>query len=78
MTAEEIENRGMRFSGYYNYIPQYYYDCVSQTSYLTIAGNCHNNNSEIYCVIHGDSNYGTRTSSFAYLTVKGKLHLVTA
>ena len=71
MTFEEIE-RGIRFSGYYNYYPQYYYKCISQNSYFTIAGNCHNSNSEIYCVIQGDSYYGTWSSSVAYLTVKGK------
>ena len=71
MTSEEIAKRGMNFSGYYNYNPPYYYGCDTQYSYMTIAGNCLNNNSEIYCVIVGREPGGNRTSNTANLTVHG-------
>ena len=74
MTSEEIEKRGMNFSGYYNNYPPYYYGCDTQYSYMTIAGNCLNNNSGIYCVIVGREPPpygGNRTSNTANLTVHG-------
>ena len=75
MTSEEIEDRGMSFSGYYNNYPPYYYYCDIQYSHMTIAGNCLNNNSEIYCVILGTyppPDGGNTTSSVANLTVNGE------
>ena len=74
MTAEEIEEMGLSFSGYYNNYPPYY-GCDIQYSHMTIAGNCLNNNSEIYCVILGDEPppFGRNaTSSVANLTVNGE------
>ena len=72
MTAEEIEERGLSFSGYYNHYPPYYSGCDTQYSYMTIGGYCLNNNSEIYCVILGTAVYGSKSSSPVYFTVKGK------
>ena len=77
MTFKEIEERGLKFSGYYNHYPAYYYvdvnyyDCDTQYSYMTIAGNCLNNNSEIYCVILGQAPERNQTSTTAKLTVIG-------
>ena len=75
MTVEEIEERGLSFSGYYNYYPPYYYGWDIQYSYMTVAGNCLNNNSEIYCVILGSyppPSGGNATSPVANLTLNGK------
>ena len=75
MTTEEITERGMYFSGYYNYYPPYYSDCFIQYSYLTMAGNCINNNTEIYCVILGDEpppDGGNTTGNAVTLTVTGE------
>ena len=72
MTSAEIGKRGMNFSGYYNYNPPYYSFCNAQYSYMTVAGNCLNNNSEIYCVILGAYPLQNVTSRIANLTVKGK------
>ena len=75
MTAEEIEERGLSFSGDYNYNPPYYSFCNIQYSYMTVAGNCLNNNSEIYCVILGSYPpplVGNATSPVADLTLNGK------
>ena len=76
MTSAEIEKRGMNFSGYYNYNPPYYSFCNAQYSYMTIAGNCLNNNSEIYCVILGAYPLQNVTSRIANLTVKGKAIII--
>ena len=78
MSSEEITDRGISFSGYYNYFSPYYYICFSQDSYLTMAGNCLNNNSQIHCVILGDEPPplgGNTTSNTATLTVEGYTHL---
>ncbi len=48
MITEEITERGIQFSGNNNGY------CDYQYSVLTMAGNCINNNSIIYCVILGD------------------------
>ena len=53
MTNETLQDRGIEFGGYYNHHPPSYFDCDIQHSYMTIAGNCLNNNTEIYCVILG-------------------------
>ena len=74
MTIEELETRGISFSGYYNNYPPYYFRCDFQYSYLHMAGNCLNNNTEVYCVILGGSpppSGGNTTSSTALLTVQG-------
>ena len=75
MTTQELKTRGISFSGYYNnYPPYYYYYCDFQYSYLYMAGNCLNNNTEVYCVILGGSPPpygGNTTSSTAPLTVQG-------
>ena len=69
MSSEEIVDRGISFSGYYNK-----YLCDLQYSYLTMAGNCLNNNSQIYCVVLGyypPPNGGNSTSNTATLIVEG-------
>ena len=71
MTAEEIGERGLSFSGYYNYYPPYYSFCEIQYSYMTVAGNCLDNNSEIYCVILGVYPLQNVTSQIANLTLNG-------
>ena len=71
MTSEELETSGISFSGYYNQYPPYD-GCDYQHSYLHIAGNCLNNNTEVYCVILGHSppSYGdNETSLTALMTV---------
>ncbi len=73
MTTEEITERGIQFSGYYNNDPPYTI-CSGQQSYLTMAGNCINNDSVIYCVILGDGpppDGGNTTSNTVTLTVTG-------
>ena len=73
MTTEELEILEISFSGYYNHYPPYD-GCFYQNSYLHIAGNCLNNNTEVYCVILGHSpppSGGNTTSSTALLTVQG-------
>ena len=74
MTTEEMTERGIQFSGYYNHYPPYA-NCDFQYSYLTMAGNCINNNTEIYCVILGrypPPDGGNTTSNTATLTVTGE------
>ena len=44
MTTEEMTERGIQFSGYYNHYPPYVDGCDIQHSELTMAGNCINNN----------------------------------
>ena len=74
MTSKELETRGISFSGYYNHFPPYYSRCDIQDSELHIVSNCFNNNTEVYCVILGDTAPpygGNTTSSTALLTVQG-------
>ena len=74
MTTEELETRGISFSGRYNRYPPYKYRCATQRSHLYMTGNCLNNNTEVYCVILGDKpppSGGNTTSSPALLTVQG-------
>ena len=73
MTTEELETRGITISGYYNHFSPYH-GCDFQYLFLYIAGNCLNNNTEVYCVILGDTPppYGGNTTSpTALLTVQG-------
>lgn len=53
MSTDELNNRGISFSGYYNYGSIYSGECTTQNSNLTMASNCMNDNSEIYCVVFG-------------------------
>ena len=62
---------GISYSGDYNNNPPYT-SCTSQDSYMTIVGDCGNNNTEIYCVIVGDTNDSNVTSNTAYLVVQGE------
>ena len=74
MTTEELKTRSISFSGHYNHYPPYYIGCDNQYSLLHMAGNCLNNNTEVYCVILGDSpppSGGNATSPTALLTVQG-------
>ena len=75
MTTEEMTERGIQFSGDYNNFHPYFFFCHIQDSYLTMAGNCINNNTEIYCVILGSEpppDGGNATSDTATLTVTGE------
>ena len=79
MTSGEIAERGISFGGFYNYYPQDFYYCYLQHSYLTMAGNCLNNNTQIYCVILGTEpppDGGNTTSNTATLTVEGTQQLI--
>ena len=74
MTTEELQNRGISLSGYYNYLYPYYPTCYTQDSYLNMTGSCLNNNTKIFCVILGTRpppSGGNTTSSTAFLTVQG-------
>ena len=69
MTNEMLHERGITFSGNYDFnIP--YGGCDSLESNMTITGNCLNNNTEIHCVILGL--YGNVTSPIANVIVSGK------
>ena len=63
MITEELETRGISFSGYYNHYPLYYFGCDIQQSHLNMTGNCLNNNTEVYCVILSDTTPYNATSS---------------
>ena len=68
MSSEEIADRGIIFSGFV----AHYSSCYFLDFYLTMAGNCLNNNSQIHCVILGDEAHGSNaTSNTATLTVEG-------
>ena len=78
MSSEEIADRGISFSGYYNHYPPYFIGCDFQHSYLTMAGNCLNNNSQIHCVVLGEEpppDGVNATSNTATLTVEGKVFM---
>ena len=67
MTNEALNQRGITLSG--SNSPRYG-DCELQ-SYMTITGNCFNNNTKIYCVILG-SGTSNATSPIANIIVSGK------
>ena len=72
MSLEEITRRRIHID--YLFYSQPYSGCHPQYSYLTLAGNCLNNNTQIYCVILGDMPPplgGNTTSATANLTVIG-------
>ena len=74
MTDQEIADRGLSFSGSYNHYPPYMYGCDIQYAYMTMTGNCLNNNSEIYCVVLGSylpPLSDNATSAIVTLTVEG-------
>ena len=62
---------GISYSGNYNNNPPYT-NCASQDSYMTIVGDCGNNNTEIYCIIVGHANDSNVTSNTVYLVVQGE------
>ncbi len=70
MNSQEIADRGISFYGYYNHYPPYQ-GCNIQDSYLTMGGNCLNNNSQIHCVVLGYYVGGNSASNAATLTVEG-------
>ena len=80
MSSEEIADRGISFSGNFNHNPPYKKGCDIQDSYLTMAGNCFNNNSQIHCVILGNKPLppygGNTTSNTVTLTVEGMTFLL--
>ena len=61
---------GITYTGDYNTNAPYT-SCTSQDSYMTIVGDCGNNNTEIYCVIVGHTSDSNVTSSTAYLLIQG-------
>ena len=63
ITDEELEARGID-----NYTNNNWW-CNYKYSYLSVAGNCLNNNTGVYCLIWGDIYY--ERSSTAELIVKG-------
>ena len=71
MIIEELETRGISFSGDYNHDSSYYDGCDILHSELHIAGNCLNNNTEVYCVILGDTPPYNAISSSSILKVPG-------
>ena len=64
ITDAELEARGISY-----YTSYEYWQCYDKYSYLSVAGNCLNNNTGVYCLIWGDIYY-TRSST-AELIVKG-------
>lgn len=64
ITHEEFEARGISYYTLNNY--RY---CDYKYSYLSLAGNCLNNKTDVYCVIWG--NEYNSTSPVAELTVQG-------
>ena len=72
MTETERSGIGMNFSGDYNQVSDFPYsgECNYQHSYMTLPGNCLNNNSEIYCIIIGRSS-GFKKSDVANFKVEG-------
>ena len=73
MSLEEITRRRINIHNFFSN-SQPYSSCDIQYSYLTLAGNCLNNNTQIYCVILGDTPPplgGNTTSATANLTVFG-------
>ena len=71
ISSEELATRGISFSGSYNHYPPYQY-CYIQYSYLSITGNCLNNNTEIQCILLGYAHNGTRPAET--LTVQGMMN----
>lgn len=77
MTSQEISNRGLNFNGTYNQHQLYgNYSCSLQFSVLELDSSCVNNNSQIYCVIFGDSSEGNTTSNTSTITIQGLLYKV--
>jgi len=72
MSTDELEERGISFSGLYNYGSIFSGLCTDQNSNLTIAGNCMNNNSEIYCVVFGRFDPLKMSTESVKLIVEGK------
>uniref|UniRef100_A0A1X7UFX3 Fibronectin type-III domain-containing protein n=1 Tax=Amphimedon queenslandica TaxID=400682 RepID=A0A1X7UFX3_AMPQE len=65
ITSEDLTKRGISYYTDFNF-----WHCFPKYSFLSIAGNCLNNNTEVYCVIVGD--FYNDTSSVANLTVQGE------
>ena len=75
ITSEELNASGISFSGYYNHYPPYTVGCDYHYSYLTMDGNCINNNTVVYCVVLGDEIGYNDTSPNTTLIVQGKISL---
>ena len=65
ITSEDLTERGISYYTHFNDL-----HCFPKHSLLSIAGNCLNNNTAVYCVIVGD--YYNDTSSVANLTLQGR------
>ena len=71
ISSEELATKGISFGGSYNdYLP-YNQSCVFMHSFLYIAGNCLNNNTEIQCMILGSAPPYNDTRPARTLTVQG-------
>ena len=77
ITEKDKEVIGVHFSGDDNHENDYPYSgkCNDYSSYMTLPGNCLNNNTEIYCVILG-RDFGNKTSAMATLTLEGTFQII--
>ena len=71
ISSEELATRGISFGGSYNNYPPYNQSCVFMHSFLYIAGNCLNNNTEIQCMVLGSAPPYNNTSPAQTLTLQG-------
>ena len=71
ISSEELATKGISFGGSYNHYPPYNQSCLFMHSFLYIAGNCLNNNTEIQCMILGYAPPYNDTSPARTLTVQG-------
>ena len=71
ISSEELATKGISFGGSYNHYPPYNQSCLFMHSFLYIAGNCLNNNTEIQCMILGSAPPYNDTSPARTLTVQG-------
>ena len=77
ITEKDKEVIGVHFSCDNNHENDYLYsgECNLYSSYMTLPGNCLNNNTEIYCVILG-RDYSNKTSAVATLTLEGTFLII--
>ena len=77
ITEKDKEVIGVHFSCDNNHENDYPYsgECNLYSSYMTLPGNCLNNNTEIYFVILG-RDYSNKTSAVATLTLEGTFLII--
>ena len=71
ISSEELTMRGISVSGSYNHYPPYNQSCYGMYSYLSITGNCLNNNTEIQCMVLGSAPPYNATRPARTLTLQG-------